>query len=211
MNKIFIYIGYILLLINCLLCLKSFSKNGKAFRIFTYYCIMMLVIQLTAHILSVIKIHNLFLSHFYFITQFIMLSFFYRNLLSEKFQKRIITVNLIVCPLLLIIQYASNWQCFFQFNTFEIFITSLPLIVYATFHLYNLLNEKKIYYYTTIGILLYLFGSTVIFLTSNLLVTLHSKWSFIAIFDLNVYLYLVYQLMIMYDLKSNKSMPNISQ
>lgn len=210
MNKIFIYIGYILLFINCLLCLKSFSKNGKAFRIFTCYCFMMLVIQLSAHLLSVIKVHNLFLSHFYFITQFVMLSFFYGNLLSEKFQKRIITVNLIACPLLLIIQYSMDWRRFFQFNTFEIFITSLPLIVYATFHLYNLLNEKRMYYYTTIGILLYLFGSTVVFLASNLLMTLHSKWSFITIFDLNVYLYLVYQLLIFYDLKK-MTMPNISQ
>lgn len=210
MNKIFIYLGYFVLFINCLLYLKSFSKNGKAFRIFTYYCVMMLVIQLTAHLLSVIKIHNLFLSHFYFIIQFVLLSFFYRNLLDDQFQKRIIAFNLILCPLLLIIQYAYDWRCFFRFNTFEIFITSLPLIVYATFHLYNLLNEKKIFYYTTIGILLYLFGSTVVFLTSNLLMTLHSKWSFITIFDLNVYLYLVYQLMIMYDLKYNKVVTNIS-
>ena len=171
----------------------------------------MLVIQLMALFMSTMNMHNLFLSHFYFIIQFVMLSFFFMNILIEKFQKKIIAINLFLCSIFLLIQYAIDWRSFFRFNTFEIFITSLPLIVYATFHLYNLLNEKKEYYYTTIGILLYLFGSTVVFLTSNLLMTFHSEWSFKAIFDLNIYLYVVYQLLIMYDLKNNPVSNNISQ
>lgn len=203
MNKIFAYIGYFLLFINCLLCLKSFSKNGKAFRIFTYYSFTMLVIQLSAFYLSKQNTHNLFLSHFYFIIQFVLLSLFYLNILIDKFQKRVILINLFLCSGSLIIHYALDWSRFSRFNTFEIFITSLPLIVYATFHLYNLLNQKKEYYYTTIGILIYLFGSTVVFLTANLLMTFHSDWSFKLIFSLNIYLYVVYQLLITYDLRDN--------
>lgn len=203
MDKLFIYIGYILLLINCLLCFKSFSRNGKAFKIFTWYCCVMLLIQLAAHVLSVMQIRNIFLSHFYFIAQFVMLSFFFKEILTEKFQRKVILINLWVCPILIITQYMLDWETFFRFNTFEIFITSLPLIVYAAFHLYNLLNETKTYYYTTIGILLYLFGSTVVFLTSNLLMSFHSTWSFKLIFELNIYLYIIYQLLIGYDLKSN--------
>ena len=203
MGKIFVYIGYFLLFINCLICLKSFSKNGKAFRIFTYYSFTMLVIQLSAFYLSKQNTHNLFLSHFYFIIQFVLLSLFYLNILIDKFQKRVILINLFLCSVSLIIHYALDWSRFSRFNTFEIFITSLPLIVYATFHLYNLLNQKKEYYYTTIGILIYLFGSTVVFLTANLLMTFHSDWSFKLIFSLNIYLYVVYQLLITYDLRDN--------
>ena len=108
-----------------------------------------------------------------------------------------------LCLALLIIHYALDWSRFYRFNTFETFILSLPLIVYATFHLYNMLNQEKEYYYTTIGILIYLFGSTVVFLTANLLITFRSGWSFQAIFSLNIYLYVVYQLFIAYDLKDN--------
>jgi hypothetical protein len=84
----------------------------------------------------------------------------------------------------------------------------LPLIIYATFHLYNLLNEKKQFYYINIGLLIYLFGSTIVFLTANLLLSLHYEKAFKEIYNLNVYLYVVYQLFILYDLmtilKTNK-------
>lgn len=143
---------------------------------------------------------NLFLSHFYFIFQFILLSLFYYHLLKENFQKKIIVVSLIMCLSLLFIQYALDWNLFYKFNLLEIFITSLPLITYATFHLYNLLNEKKEFYFITIGLLIYLFGSTVVFLTANLLISLHSMSAFDVINQLNVYLYIVYQLFILYEL-----------
>ena len=203
MSKIFVYIEYFILFINCLFCLKSFSKNGKAFRIFTYYSLTMFAIQMVAHFMSSHRMNNLFLSHFYFIIQFILLSLFYIKILNDKFQKKIILINMFLCTALLMIHYALDWSRFYRFNTFETFIMSLPLIVYATFHLYNMLNQKKEYYYTTIGILIYLFGSTVVFLTSNLLMTFHSDWSFKLIFSLNIYLYVVYQLLITYDLKDN--------
>mgnify|MGYP001481129215 FL=1 len=125
------------------------------------------------------------------------------KILNDKFQKKVISINMFLCLALLMIHYALDWSRFYRFNTFETFIMSLPLIVYATFHLYNMLNQKKEYYYTTIGILIYLFGSTVVFLTSNLLMTFHSDWSFKLIFSLNIYLYVVYQLLITYDLKDN--------
>ena len=164
------------------------------------YCLAMCFVQFSSLTLGKMHIHNLFLSHFYFILQFIILSLFYYNLLKESFQKKIIVINLSLCLSLLFLQYVLNWSLFHQFNLFEIFITSLPLIIYATFHLYNLLNEKKEFYYITIGLLIYLFGSTVVFLTSNLLISLHSKFLLKMIMKLNVYLYIVYQLFILYEL-----------
>lgn len=143
---------------------------------------------------------NLFLSHFYFILQFVLLSMFYYHLLKENFQKKIIVVNLVVCLSVLFIQYALDRSRFNNYNLSEIFITSLSLIIYATFHLYNLLNKKKEFYYITIGLLIYLFGSTVFFLTSNLLISLHSKFPTRMIMRLNVYLYIIYQLFILYEL-----------
>lgn len=160
----------------------------------------MLVIQLMSQVFIWMKMHNLFLSHFYFIIQFILLSAFFYNLINDKFQRKVILYFLITCLVLLTIQYVLNFELFFIFNHFEIFITSLALIVFATFHLYNMLNESKKYYYITVGLTIYLFGSTVVFLTANLLNSFKSKIVFNSIFDLNSFLYVVYQLFIMYEL-----------
>lgn len=152
--------------------------------------------------------YNLFLSHFYFIIQFLLLSFFYFLLLKENLQKKIIKLNVVLCLSVLMVQYGFHSDLFYKFNLFEIFITSLPLIIYATFHLYNLLNEEKEFYYINIGLLIYLFGSTIVFLSANLLITLDSGRSFGMIYSLNVYLYIVYQLFILYDLKIMNSKNN---
>lgn len=198
-SKIFTNVGYVLLLINCILFLKGFSKNGKPFKIFTFYCLAMFAVQMSAAILVKLQINNLFLSHFYFILQFLILSLFYHVLLKEEFQRRIIVFTLIGCLSVLSIQYVYDPSLFYRFNLLEIFITSLPIIVYATFHLYNMLNEKKEFYYINMGLMFYLFGSTIVFLTANLLISWHSKIPFRYIFDLNVYLYVVYQLFILYE------------
>ncbi len=210
-KDIFVNIGNLFLIINSILLLKGFSGKGKPFKIFGLYCLAMCFVQFSALIMVKMHMHNLFLSHFYFILQFVLLSMFYYHLFKENFQKKIIVVGLALCLSLLFIQYALDWSHFNKFNLFEIFITTLPLIIYATFHLYNLLNEKKEFYYITIGLLIYLFGSTIVFLTSNLLISLNSKSLYKMISRLNVYLYIVYQLFILYEIvmvyiirKSNK-------
>lgn len=161
----------------------------------------MFAVQIGSHIL--VKFHktNLFMSHFYFVLQFLILSFFYYSLMKENIQKKTIMFLNVCCSLLLMIQYLITPKLFYTFNLFEIFITSLPLIIYSTFHLYNLLNEKKRFYYINIGLLIYLFGSTIVFLTSNLLLSLKTYDSFDFIYSLNVYLYVIYQLFILFDLK----------
>ncbi len=187
--------------INCILFLKGFSKSEKPFKIFAIYCWAMFAVQLASILVVKIYRNNLFISHFYFVLQFLILSFFYYFLMKEKIQKKTIMLLNIACSLLLVMQYSIDPKLFYTFNLFEIFITSLPLIIYSTFHLYNLLNEKKEFYYINIGLLIYLFGSTIVFLTSNLLLSLKTYDSFDFIYSLNVYLYVIYQLFILFDLK----------
>ncbi|WP_264544758.1 MULTISPECIES: hypothetical protein [Flavobacterium] len=91
-----------------------------------------------------------------------------------------------------------------KFNLFEIFITSFLIVTYATFHLYNLLNEEKEFYYVNLGILIYLFGSTVLFLGGNLAAMLSSKYNDVP-WILNAFLYIIYQLFILYEWKKSFS------
>jgi hypothetical protein len=58
---------------------------------------------------------------------------------------------------------------FFEYSLLETYLTTIPIIIYATMHLYNNLGEKTEFYYINIGLLFYLFGSTFIFLLYELL------------------------------------------
>ncbi|AWI25776.1 hypothetical protein HYN49_07605 [Flavobacterium pallidum] len=199
MAEILALTGYSVLLINLVLFAYKIQYNKTApYRIFTLYTAIILIIQVASYTLSYYKVHNLFLSHFYFILQFILLSLFYHALLKEKFQKKIVKMGLATVLLALSIQYTLIPGLFFKFNLFEIFLTSFTLIIFSTFHFYNLLNQKKEFYYINSGILVYLFGSTVLFLTGNLVSSLSSEVNTIT-WTLNAFLYVIYQLFVLVE------------
>ena len=197
-------LGYLLLLFNIILFSIGFSDNGKAYRIFSYYLKIIFLIQIIAKSFNYLHYNNLFLSHFYFILQFVLLSYFYLNLGLNLFQKKIIRIGFVFCLMALGVQYLSDAELFFKFNLFEIFITSFLIVIYATFQLYNLLNEKKEFYYINLGILIYLFGSTVLFLAGNLAAKLAPEFNDVP-WILNALLYVVYQLFILFEWKKSFS------
>lgn len=205
MNQILAYIGYFFLLLNFILFLKSIAHKGKAYKLFVFYLGLILIVQILSEFLIRQKTNNLYLSHFYFIGQFVVLSLFYFNLLKKvALQRKIVKGGLIVVLLVLGLQYFNDPSLFLKFNLFEIFITSFVIIIYAAFHFYNLLNEKKEFYYINIGILMYLFGSTVLFLAGNFMTSLSPEinqlpWIF------NSFLYIVYQVFILIEWKKSYS------
>ena len=202
MWSLFANIGYLILLLNLILFIKGFRNNGKAYSIFTWYLGVIFLVQITSMTLKKFNIDNLFLSHFYFIGQFVLLSLFYLHILKEEIQKKIVKVCLVIGLLALGIQYANDFSLFLKFNLFEIFITSLLLILYATFHFYNMLNEKKEFYFINIGVLFYLFGSTILFLVGNLTIVLSPKMNKIT-WILNSILYVLYQIFILVEWKKS--------
>ena len=203
MGKIIFNIGYIFLGINFILSLILINKKmPRSFYVFTFYLFVILCIQILASYLKNLGINNLYLSHYYFILQFLLLSYFYYQVLENDFQKKIIKITVPLCLLILGIQYWYNLELFYKFNLFEIFITSFLLIIFAMFHFYNILNEKRIYYYINSGIFIYLFGSTFLFITGNLINTLTNDFRNI-IWILNGFLYIIYQIYIFIELKQS--------
>lgn len=200
MREFFINFGYVLLLLNFVLYSFNFFRNGKAYKIFTIYILVILAIQIGSYVCKVLYSNNLFLSHFYFVGQFIFLSLFYLRLVKDQFQKKAIKIGFILVLSTLIIQYGLKPELFFKFNMYEIFITSFLLIIYATFHFYNMLDEKKEFYFVNMGILLYLFASTILFLVGNLTIKFSTEFK-MATWMLNAVLYVIYQLLILYEWK----------
>ena len=202
MRLFLVNLGYVLLALNFILYALRFFKHGRSFKVFTVYLLLIIGVQLTSYLYMKLYNNNLFLSHFYFIGQFIVLSLFYFTLVKDNFQKKAISIAFVLVLLTLIIQYGIKPDLFFKFNLYEIFITSFLLIIYSTFHFYNMLEEKKEFYYVNMGILLYLFGSTILFLVGNLTSKFSANFNQVT-WTLNAAFYVVYQLLILYEWKVN--------
>jgi hypothetical protein len=156
--------------ILCLLYFIGFSKQGKTYKIFTIYITVVLAIDYIAvHLWGWFGIYNIFTAHFYDLLQFVLLSYFYGNLLNTKKQLYTVYLLLIILPFFLLVRYVLNPQLFFEYSLLETYLTTMPIIIYATMHLYNHLGKKTEFYYVNIGLLFYLFTSTFIFLLYELL------------------------------------------
>lgn len=159
------YYLFITSAVLCLLYFIGFFKFGKTYKIFTLYIAGVLLIDFVAsNLWDWFKIYNIFTSHFYDLFQFVILSYFYARLLQTKKQLLTVYILLILFPAFLLSRYVFNPQMFFEYSLLESYLTTMPIIIYATMHLYNNLGERTEFYYANLGILLYLFGSTFIFL-----------------------------------------------
>ncbi|CAL2089419.1 conserved membrane protein of unknown function [Tenacibaculum sp. 190524A02b] len=186
-----------LLLINSLLFLSKVKKfNNITYKYVAIYLAVLFVIELFCNTIGFLYPNqNFYLSHFYFNGQFILLSIvFYRLFTSQKL-KKLVVINYIIVMLIIIGMYVYNTDLFWQFNLFEIAVTSALLIIYALIHLNNTLGTNKKYFYLCIGMILYLLCSSLIFLFGNYeLVFIEDPYIDIWIF--NTLFYIVYQVLI---------------
>ncbi len=203
-NALFEYTGIILIFINALLYLIGYKryKNVVAYKYFSWYLVVSATIAITAFILASYKIPNLYLSHFYFITQFIFLSLFYRALFKSK-QKKYVIYTIVLVLAILSVQYAFKPSLFTQFNSLEIFVTSLPLVIYSIVHLYNSLSHIYKYILINAGVLVYITSSTLIFILGNYLSDLDFNSEIRNIYLINKILYVVYLTLILIQWKTN--------
>jgi len=199
LNVFFEYLGIFLLLLSTILYFKSYSKHTIALKHFSWYLLAICCIQIAGFILNKLSIRNLFLSHFYFWIQFIMLSLYYKNLFKRR-QKNYTNIALICVFLILTSQYILKPNKFFVFNTLEIFITTFPIIIFSMIHLYNSLTKKGELMYINAGILIYLTTSTLIYILGDYLSNLRGV-VISNIWFLNKVLYVVYISLILTEWK----------
>ncbi|WP_340201971.1 hypothetical protein [Ascidiimonas sp. W6] len=156
-----------------------------------------------------LKMNNIYISHVYFIYQFLSLSYFYFLLMKDQMQKRIVLIGTGIVLLSLIIQYSLNFNgIFYQFNLFEVFITSFFLILFAVLHYYNMLSHQKQVMYINTGVIVYLMSSSLLFIGGNLVIsssTEITKWIWI----INAAIYLIYQLLIFVEWKQTYPAKNL--
>ena len=183
--------GNIILAINTFLFFKSYRKKTVAFKIIAFYLLYVLIIQLRMSYLSSHHINNLHCTHFYFIGQFVLLSFFFILEFKSKLLSNIIKTYLFIASLSLGICYYLYPELIDKHNMFEVVITSIPLTVYSFIFLVKRIdsNNKKFIYLNS-GLFVYITCSTLIFIAGNFKSDLK-----IFIWFFNAALYLVYQLL----------------
>ena len=138
------------------------------------------------------KMQNLFISHYYFIGQFIFLSVFYITLESRVLIKKVIKGILLISLICIAIYYYIYPEDYFGYNVFEVFLTSIFLIIYSfLFFLKKIDSPDKKFIYINSGFFLYITCSTLLFAAGNVESSIKS-----IIWYSNVSLYLIYQLLI---------------
>lgn len=194
--------GLVLLCINVILYLKGFSKNGKAYTFFSLYLMGICIIQLVMDFLASRYYKNHFLSTYYLLVQFILLSLFFNRLFQPINKRKALAINIIsvAVALGLAVQYAFYPDMFYTFNSAGFLVTSVVLVIYSVLYLYELLSKKLIFYYVTAGIFLYLISSALIFASAAAIVTLHDSL-YMYIWKTNAALFIVYQLLITWEWK----------
>ena len=198
------YLGIAILVLNSILFFISYQKNLVAFKIFSIYLFIILIIQIISSYLQEYNLDNLYLSHYYFIIQFLFLSFFYTKLIKQITLIKILTSIIFI---LLTLQFSIYPEVYFTFNLIEITICSIPLVIYSfLFFIQNIEVENKNFIYINSGIFIYILCSTLIFLSGNLMPKLPNSVNSI-IWTVNVLLYLIYQILIFIEWYKNIRSP----
>ena len=145
---------------------------------------------------------NLFLSHFYFILQFILLGVFYLKLYENDTLKQVAKLIIILTIAVLGIQYIITPEVFFKFNLFEINLTSLVLVTFSAIYFTKSLKKQKQFLYVNSGVFIYLLSSALIFSTGNLMKELDKSVNKI-IWQVNAFLYVFFQILIFIEWYKN--------
>ncbi|MEM0577079.1 hypothetical protein [Flavobacterium polysaccharolyticum] len=200
MNDFLIYLSYTILVINLSLFAISFFKKEKVNGFFLAYLLFATILQLSMEVLYLLHLKNLFLMNLFFIGQMIILGFFYGSLTYFSSQKTIIYTMMALNIIAIGVQSWLDYEQFFKYNLLVIVITNLSVIVFAVLHLYNMLTSEKKYHYVTIGVILYLLASTMVFIVGNINAKLSNELKFL-LWTFNSVLVVLYYLFILYEWK----------
>lgn len=198
-------IGLFFLLLNTILFLFGLQNKNEKEHLLTVYLTLLFTVEFFCHIIGWTNPgNNLFLSHYYFNIQFIILSIVFYRLFENAFLKKIILFNLFAILGIVLYTYIDNPGLYYKFNPLEIILTTTALSLYTLLYLLKTIHRSGKYYYFFIGLLLYLTNSVFIFLSGNS-ETVFLEDPYIDIWIFNSVFYILYQAFIFKNWKLLKS------
>lgn len=199
-NWFLIYSSYFFVILNVIVYTISFFQGKKANVFFMVYLYFYFIMNATMYVMMKLHKDNLIVMNFFFIGDMVWMGLFYASILKNKTQEKVVKSSLVIVLLLLLLQILWEPDQLFKYNLFEIAITCLATILFAMMHLYNMLTGKKVFYFFTIGLLLYLCSSTILYLVGGLTINLSDSMKLIT-WNLNTILLIVFHLFILYEWK----------
>jgi hypothetical protein len=189
--------GYVLLFINILLYFfRIKEQKEKPYKILFSYLLTIGFLQIIVEYYQNKLGGNLFLTHYYFISQSLLFSFFYYIIIKNQKIKTLIKIVVPITIGSLTVQYYLYPELYYVFNVYEIFICIFPIVIYALSHLFQTHGSpNKKYIYITSGILIYFLPHALVFSSGNLMPGLPSNVNQI-IWLVNAVLYLIFLLLI---------------
>lgn len=196
------FVGNFLLAINVIICLVRWKELTTTLRWLTAYLGNALVIQIIAKIFWAYTVNNLPLLHLYTLLEFILLSLFYYSLYYRAkfkyFRYYIIFGGVFILFNSLFIQPLES------FNSIAKTFTQLSYILLAIGYMFSLAKGGvKKYDLINSAILIYYSASLFIFMFSNVMLSLEDATAYnLYLWAANVFLDILFQLMILYSLWS---------
>lgn len=189
--KVIVDITVVLSIVLSIAYLIGFAKNSKAYKCLTAYLILICVIQVLSFYLVRIKSeNNLFLSHYYYVSQFVTLTMFYYYLMREKWIVWLMGLVFIFLGY----QYINDPELYNKYNAIGIALTQTVLVLFALLYLYRSLSVKNEFILVNIGLFIYLVSSVIIFTFGNLIFDIDVPRSVSRFLnDLNAVFYLMLQ------------------
>lgn len=191
-------VGLFFLLANAIRFAITCKNRDVSYRILTIYLILLFCVELFCNIIGFLYPNsNFFLSHYYFIFQFITLNLFFYKSFSNVTLKRIMVIVFISVLLFLGFQYYNKPSLYWEFNLAEVAITSVPLLFYAfCFIISNFKKHNHNYFYFCNGLIVYVTSSAGVFLSGNSDSVLATEPFIIDFWFFNSLFYILYQFLI---------------
>lgn len=187
-------------------CLFNFKKLNTPFRRLCYFLVWNLIIEISARFIAYSGIgNNLPLLHLYTLGEFILLSWFYKSLLTKPafFQNKF--WHLVIVGSILVILNSIFLQSIYEFNPLAKTFVQVIIISFAVLYFYNLTEnpsiapgiEKSLRLINS-AILIYYSGSLFIFMCNQIF--LENSELYEIIWAFNAVLNVIFQLLILFGI-----------
>ena len=208
------YYIHLITFIVAVLYLIGFRNKSKAYKIFSLFLITEVILYfISRHLFSWFKIYNHFFINIIFLFQFGFLSLFYSYSFENRKWRNVVELLLIIVVGYLSIKYLAYPESFFLLHYFDIYITVFPIIVYGVVYLYNEYDKPQELYYANLALLIYFIVNFFCYISwplqsisieHNYMDEFNQKISDYGR-DLNYITYIVYSIILLYQLKKLKS------
>jgi len=168
---------------------------------------------ISSHLYSWFKIYNHFFINIIFLFQFGFLSLFYSYSFENKKWRNVVELLLIFVVGYLSIKYIVFPDTFFLLHYIDIYITIFPIIVYGVVYLFNEYDKPQELYYANLALLIYFIMNFFCYISWPLQ-SISIDYDYMDEFnkkisnysrDLNYITYVIYSLILLYQLKKLKT------